>query len=281
MDWRFLPLAGENPVKRPWQDLPLAEPSSGVLAHSSEFVSQKRNAIKYDWQSVGLAQPSPQAVPQDKGRDWKTIPVDDEVAQAVVKKRKACISAASWQELMLSKPADKELNQYETNGMDKKRIQRVFADGCSCKRNCISTLSFADAVGWCQAFHMADQAKRQILLFALYHPDIEWEDKEALTISERHQKTYLEVSGVRVCVAAFCRLLGVSKKTFYKMIFGQPDMRRKEPGAKPTFCPQQAKVDEFLRDIYQSAAEPLAIGFHSSSDSICVSWLCLISILQR
>ena len=57
MDWRFLPLAGENPVKRPWQDLPLAEPSSGVLAHSSEFVSQKRNPIKYDWQSVGLAQP--------------------------------------------------------------------------------------------------------------------------------------------------------------------------------------------------------------------------------
>ena len=175
-----------------------------MLAHSSEFVSQKRNPIKYDWQSVGLAQPSPQAVPQDKGRDWKTIPVDDEVAQAVVKKRKACISAASWQELMLSKPADKELN------------------------------------------------------------------KEALTISERHQKTYLEVSGVRVCVAAFCRLLGVSKKTFYKMIFGQPDMRRKESGAKPTFCPQQAKVDEFLRDIYQSAAEPLAIGFHSSSDSVCV-----------
>ena len=276
MDWRFLPLAGQNPIKRPWQDLPLAEPSSGVPTHPSEFVSQKRNTAKYDWQSAGLAQPLPQAVSQDRQRDWRTLPVDDELPQSVAKKRKACISAASWQELMLSKPADKELNQYEANGTDKNRIQRVLADGCSCKRNCISALSFAEAVGWCESYHMADQVKRQIVFFALYHPHTEWEDKDLLTISERHQKTQLEVSGVRVCVAAFCRLIGVSRKTFYKMIFGQPDMRRKESGAKPIFCPQQAKVDEFLRDIYQSAVEPLAVGLHSNSDSVCVSWLCFI-----
>eukprot|EP00435_Cladocopium_sp_Y103_P048636 s2064_g14.t1 len=85
---------------------------------------------QYDWQSVGLAQPLPQAVPEYRERDWKPIPVDEEVAQAALKKRKACILAASWQELTLSKPADKQLNQYETNGMDKKRIQKALVDGC-------------------------------------------------------------------------------------------------------------------------------------------------------
>lgn len=284
MDWRFIPLAGPNPAKRSWQDIPVSGSQSNVTLQPSG-----RDPPTYDWKSLGPAQQPSQhgsssSASSATDRSWKTIPVDDQckAEEPADKKQKACISASSWQELALSKSADKKLNQYEINGMDRGRIQKVLAAGCPCKRNCLQALSAPDAFVWCQAFHEADDAKRQLVLFSLYHPDVDWENKEDVMTSERHQRTTLEVSSlnqsVPVCILSFCRLLGISKKRFYKMIYGEPDLRRKECGNKPTFCPQQAKVDEFFRDIYQSAAEPLAIGLEGSSSSVCVSWIYLVVI---
>lgn len=274
MDWRFIPLAGQNPAKRSWQEIPVSEPLHSDVASGSK-------SRKHDWKDLGTAVPGPSVLgPRSSSatdRSWKTIPVDGEAEQSATKKQKAaCISASSWQELALSKSDDKKLNQYQVNGMDPGRITKTLAAGCGCKRNCLAALSVVDVSMWCRAFHMADETKRQLVLFSLYHPEVDWEDKE--TITGRQEKTTLEVSGVPICVSSFCRILGISRKRFYKLIYGEPDLRRTESGTKPAFCPQQAKVDEFFRDIYQSAAEPLAIGLHRNDSSVCVSWICLAVI---
>ena len=69
----------------------------------------------------------------------------------------------------------------------------------------------------------------------------------------------------------------MSRKRFYKLVNGEPDLRTKESGTRPTFCPKQAQVDEFFRDLYQSAAEPLAVGLHFS-DELIVAWLHLLCL---
>ena len=96
--------------------------------------------------------------------------------------------------------------------------------------------------------------------------------RASLTISGRSSRTQLEICGSHICVESFCRLLGMSRKRFYKLVNGEPDLRTKESGTRPTFCPKQAQVDEFFRDLYQSAAEPLAVGLHFS-DELIVAWL--------
>ena len=135
------------------------------------------------------------------------------------------------------------------------------------------SVSSSEVIAWCKAFHLADDTKLRMCLFSLYHPEgTEWSQEASLTISGRSSRTQLEICGSHICIEAFCRLLGMSRKRFYKLVNGEADLRTKESGTRPTFCPKQAQVDEFFRDLYQSAAEPLAVGLHYS-DELIVTWL--------
>ena len=274
MDWKALPLVGSPQPKRSWQELPVTVASGPATAGNTDFsrtivgppVKQvKREGLLRDWQSIPLANTSnglAQSDPANKSQQ-----------------RKVSIGGSHWQELALSSTAgNKVSSKYQENGMDERRILEVLAEGCKCKNNCLSAFKASEVIAWCKAFHLADYTKLRMCLFSLYHPEAtEWSQEASLTISGRSSRTQLEICGSHICVESFCRLLGMSRKRFYKLVNGEPDLRTKESGTRPTFCPKQAQVDEFFRDLYQSAAEPLAVGLHFS-DELIVAWLHLLCL---
>ena len=274
MDWKALPLVGSPQPKRSWQELPVTVASGPATAGNTDFsrtivgppVKQvKREGLLRDSQSIPLANTSnglAQSDPANKSQQ-----------------RKVSIGGSHWQELALSSTAgNKVSSKYQENGMDERRILEVLAEGCKCKNNCLSAFKASEVIAWCKAFHLADDTKLRMCLFSLYHPEAtEWSQEASLTISGRSSRTQLEICGSHICVESFCRLLGMSRKRFYKLVNGEPDLRTKESGTRPTFCPKQAQVDEFFRDLYQSAAEPLAVGLHFS-DELIVAWLHLLCL---
>ena len=265
----MLPLVGSPQPKRSWQELPVTVASGPATAGNTDLsrtivgppVKQvKREGLLRDWQSIPLANTSnglAQSDPANKSQQ-----------------RKVSIGGSHWQELALSSTAgNKVSSKYQENGMDERRILEVLAEGCKCKNNCLSAFKASEVIAWCKAFHLADDTKLRMCLFSLYHPEAtEWSQEASLTISGRSSRTQLEICGSHICVESFCRLLGMSRKRFYKLVNGEPDLRTKESGTRPTFCPKQAQVDEFFRDLYQSAAEPPAGGLHFS-DELIVAWL--------
>ena len=264
----MLPLVGSPQPKRSWQELPAV--ASGPAIHCVSDFSGKI-----------VGPPVKQAKRESLLRDWQTILVaktSDGLAQSdpanKSQQRKVSIGGSHWQELALSSTAgNKASSKYQENGMDEKRILQVLAEGCKCKLNCLSAFKASEVIAWCKAFHLADDTKLRMCLFSLYHPEgTEWSQEASLTISGRSSRTQLEICGSHICIEAFCRLLGMSRKRFYKLVNGEADLRTKESGTRPTFCPKQAQVDEFFRDLYQSAAEPLAVGLHYS-DELIVAWL--------
>ena len=251
----MLPLVGSPQPKRSWQELPAV--ASGPAIHCVSDFSGKI-----------VGPPVKQAKRESLLRDWQTIPVaktSDGLAQSdpanKSQQRKVSIGGSHRQELALSSTAgNKASSKYQENGMDEKRILQVLAEGCKCKLNCLSAFKASEVIAWCKAFHLADDTKLRMCLFSLYHPEgTEWSQEASLTISGRSSRTQLEICGSHICIEAFCRLLGMSRKRFYKLVNGEADLRTKESGTRPTFCPKQAQVDEFFRDLYQSAAEPLAV----------------------
>ena len=265
MDWKVLPLVGSPQPKRSWQELPVTVASGPATAGNTDLsrtivgppVKQvKREGLLRDWQSIPLANTSNGLVQSDPANKSQ--------------QRKVSIGGSHWQELALSSTAgNKVSSKYQENGMDERRILEVLAEGCKCKNNCLSAFKASEVIAWCKAFHLADDTKLRMCLFSLYHPEAtEWSQEASLTISGRSSRTQLEICGSHICVESFCRLL-----RFYKLVNGEPDLRTKESGTRPTFCPKQAQVDEFFRDLYQSAAEPLAVGLHFSDELIDL--LCL------
>ena len=136
--------------------------------------------------------------------------------------------------------------------------------GCDCRRNCMSSFLAANVIGFCKAFHSANEVNRHMCFLALYNAETDFAPPG------RASRTQLEVCGNLLRVNAFCSLLGICKR-FYKLIHGEPDLRTKESGVAPRFSPQQARVDEFFRDLYQAAAEPLAAGAVTNSENLA-SW---------
>ena len=76
----------------------------------------------------------------------------------------------------------------------------------------------------------------------------------------------------------FCSLLGIGRRRFYKLRDGDPDLRTQASGQVPKSCPKQDEVDDFFRDLYQSAAEPLATGVVVSDEILapCSSFIRIV-----
>ena len=240
MDWKVLPLVGSPQPKRSWQELPITVASGPATAGNTDLsrtivgppVKQvKTESLLRDWQSIPLANTSnglAQSDPASKSQQ-----------------RKVSIGGSHWQELALSSTAgNKVSSKYQENGMDERHILEVLAEGCKCKNNCLSAFKASEVIAWCKAFHLADDTKLRMCLFSLYHPEAtEWSQEASLTISGRSSRTQLEICGSHICIESFCRVLGMSRKRFYKLVNGGPDLRTKESGTRPTFCPKQTQVN--------------------------------------
>ena len=240
MDWKVLPLVGPPQPKRSWQELPITVASGPATAGNTDLsrtivgppVKQvKTESLLRDWQSIPLANTSnglAQSDPASKSQQ-----------------RKVSIGGSHWQELALSSTAgNKVSSKYQENGMDERHILEVLAEGCKCKNSCLSAFKASEVIAWCKAFHLADDTKLRMCLFSLYHPEAtEWSQEASLTISGRSSRTQLEICGSHICIESFCRVLGMSRKRFYKLVNGGPDLRTKESGTRPTFCPKQTQVN--------------------------------------
>lgn len=233
MDWKVLPLAGSHcPAKRSWQELSL-----GGANEASTPVPNQRF-----WQQLSETRetaPTRQKE-QHQQRDWQILPVDSACpagnpAQA---RRRACVTASHWQGIALTGGPIKELNKYEENALDEKRILKVLPAGCTCKRNCLQAFTLPDVLGWCKSFHLADEEQQRHFFFALYRSECDWSEQNE-TISGKSARTELVISGWPICIATFCNLLGIGRKRFYRLASGEPDMRRREAGPKATFCYKQ------------------------------------------
>ena len=237
MDWKVLPLVGSSQPKRSWQELQSV--GSGPATAGNSDLSRK---------IVGPPEPVKQVKRERLLRDWQSIPLamtSDRLAQSdpanTSQQRKVSIGGSHWQELALACTAgNKVSNKYQENGMDERRILQVLAEGCKCKNNCLSAFKASEVIAWCKAFHLADDTKLRMCLFSLYHPEAtEWSEDASLTISGRSSRTQLEICGSHICIESFCRLLGMSRKRFYKLVNGEPDLRTRNqtnflPKASPS-----------------------------------------------
>ena len=244
-----------------WKTLPLAKPSD------------------FSWKELPPLEPEPAAKPtgcsKDLGRDWKVLPYP-ESQEKLPKRQHANVAAfhcSHWTDLAHS-AKERKVNSYESNGMDPERLKKVLAAGGSCRNKCMEKVTFHDALGWCKAFHSAGEERRRMLIYSLYHPadsDFDWSrvtesggssvlGSAGVASTAKADRTPLQVNGMALCVQCFCSLLGIGRRSYYRMVHGEPDMRKSESGRVPRNCPQQAQVEVFFRDLYQSAAEPLATG---------------------
>ena len=286
-DWRFLPLSSESEEVKPppqsWQHLQSDDPGQA-----------KRPSLGRDWQNRSTAEPQKSDL-CGRRNDWKFLSLPELQQQATTgpaevtsKRKQVSITASHWAEFAVS-AKERKLSVYEENGMNLARIQGAIKSGRSCKNGCMKHVTADEVNSWCKAFHMADDEKRRLCIYSLYHPDVT--DWHAFTscqgqhcanpdsaANQKQDRFSLHVNGQSMCVQCFCSLLGIGRRRFYKLRDGDPDLRTQASGQVPKSCPKQDEVDDFFRDLYQSAAEPLATGVAVSDEILapCSSFIRIV-----
>ena len=157
----------------------------------------------------------PQASPSEEVRSWKSLPLNTEELQQGAKeeppKRRAVVTAAHWQDMALSARSDKVLSTYDKNGLDEKRITKVLAAGCTCKKNCLKAFSFPDVYGWCKTFHHADEEQQRIFCFRSTTQMLHGLKRPRPFQGRRQEITWRFANGQYVCLPfAMCLALGES-----------------------------------------------------------------------
>ena len=221
----------------------------------------KRPSLGRDWQNLSTAEPQKSDLCGHRN-DWKFLSLPELQQQATTgpaevtsKRKQVSITASHWAEFAVS-AKERKLSVYEENGMNLARIQGAIKSGRSCKNGCMKHVTADEVNSWCKAFHMADDEKRRLCIYSLYHPDVT--DWHAFTschgqhcanpdsaANQKQDRFSLRVNGQSMCAQCFCSLLGIGRRRFYKLRDGDPDLRTQASGQAPKSCPKQDEVDDF------------------------------------
>lgn len=125
-----------------------------------------------------------------------------------------------------------------------------------CSRNCRQQVSEKDLRDVCKVFWSLTKQQQEHTIF---------------TLAGEHSEGLFryEIAGVRVCMEAFCCLLGIGVKRLLKAKKGLMDMRLKIDGHGTSRMKPDApftRVDRFFAEMYQTAAEALPDGSVSDTD---------------
>ena len=208
-DWRFLPLSSESEEVKPppqsWQHLQSDDPGQA-----------KRPSFGRDWQNLSTAEPQKSDLCGHKN-DWRFLSLPEPQQQATTgpaevtsKRKQVSIAASHWAAFAVS-AKERKLSVYEENGMNLARIQGAIKSGRSCKNGCMKHVTADEVNSWCKAFHMADDDKRRLCIYSLYHPDVT--DWHAFTscqgqrcanpdsaANQKQDRFSLHVNGQSMCV---------------------------------------------------------------------------------
>ena len=264
-----------QPLLMAWKKPPL----SAVEPCISALPLQPCNAVKACWKAPPLIEEHGSQQHQMVGQSWKkpslcalSEALDGEFS-AVPKRRRVQIAHLGMEQLSVLRLTEgqrsKGLTKHEEHGRSAMRIQMALKKGCKCQRQCCTQLTFQELLAACEAFHGADDSARSFLIHTMYQVhkgDTSWKlssnnMSEAEATDALRHRTQFHLCGHAVCVPAFCQLLGIGPHRLYKWVHGNfTDLRHYVVGQRSPV--QSLAVDQFLRETYETAAEPLANTDH-------------------
>ena len=205
-----------KPPPRSWQHLQSDDPGQA-----------KRPSLGRDWQNLSTAEPQKSDLCGHRN-DWKFLSVPEPQQQATTgpaevtsTRKQVSLTASHWAEFAVS-AKERKFSVYEENGMNLARVQGAIKSGRSRKNGCMKHVTADEVSSWCKAFHMADDEKRRLCIYSLYHPDVaDWHSfttakvntAQTLTVQQtRSRIAFACMSMVRACVcnvSAVCWALAV------------------------------------------------------------------------
>ena len=255
---------GSNGHKRSWCQLEIHDDDDVPIGPRSKGPQQANRRI---WSQLDLRDAGEEEHPGQR-HDWRQPELYEHAVPAppVARIKEASLSATTLS-FLSNLPTKKVLNTYDKNGMDPGRIRHVLQGSCKCSPHCGDKFTFNDIHHLCCVYHQMLESDRQYLVHTMYTHEAasqasgpEVHNPQIPGPRSRHDWYIL---GHKVCVHAFCALLGISSKKLYKDIRLVIDTRRSLDDAGPLHprsSPQLELCHHFFRQLYTSAAEVLPVA---------------------
>ena len=149
-----------------------------------------------------------------------------------------------------------KLSKYAQNGLNLNRIRNALHDsaGC-CQSHCLSKFCIPKVSAVCEKYWQLSDNKQRFLLRYLWNID-------AQDVGEAHSdktcatRSTWSFGGQQVCLHAFCKLLGTSKRTVCARVHGNVDLRCTN---RLRDTPKSRDIDRFWLEYWSSNAETLAL----------------------
>ena len=267
-------------VKRKWcqldinDDIPAGPRSRGP--RKKETRQCEHQVQQHDWRQLELddhaVPPPPDPVarrPLARGArrpDWRQLELHDQATPPGAQVQQASLSATTLS-FLSNLPTKKVLNAYDKNGMDPGRIRHVLQGSCKCSPHCGDKFTFQDIHHFCSVYHQMLEGDRQYMLHTMYTSEaasqVSSSDDHSPQVQGPRSRHDWYILGHKVCVHAFCTLLGISTRKLYKDIRLVVDARRSLDDAGPLHprrTPQLDMCHHFFRQLYTSAAEVLPVS---------------------
>ena len=239
-------------------DVPVPPPPAPVGPRS-------RGSRKRSWSQLDLQDAGEDEHPV-RTHDWRQLELHEgERAPPVAQVKQASLSSSTLS-FLSNLPTKKVLNSYDKNGMDPGRIREVLRASCTCKPKCGDKFTFKDILHLCCVYHQMLEGDRQYLLHTMYTGEAA-SQVSGPEVQGRRTRHDWYILGHKLCVHAFCTLLGISSRKLYKDVRLAIDARRNLDDAGrlcPRSTPQLDMCHHFFRQLYTSAAEVLPVSLPRS-----------------
>ena len=241
-------------AKRPceWPKYTWSQPS--LDDSSSAYITARRNRgrSKPSWTQLSIDEATPRLA--SRGPAWRQprLERDDSACEATLQtsRRKRLLEVdVCLGSLLLAVGRPATANSYARNGEDERRIAAVLSRSCVCKRTCDGGISVDQAVQFCQLFRRCTVAEQRCFWSILVG------NAGGVGNSESGLETVeWRFLGKRVCVARLVAILGMTKRTLYKLVRADVDKRQFNGRTKSL---ARKFVDQFFFELYHSCAEHL------------------------
>lgn len=178
-----------------------------------------------------------------------------EVTRLQAKRRKITLTTASAD---VGQGEDKpcKLSKYAQNGISADRIIEVLkGDVKCCTADCIRRFSVKQVSDVCEKYWCLSDGRQRFLLrylWGLNGEDVDGDDLENTCTS----RSMWSFGGQDICLTAFCKLLGSSKRTILARAHGSVDLRKTR---RLRDQPKSRMIDRFWLEYWSSNAETLAL----------------------